>query len=228
MGYRNCVDCDKFFVNSNYKNSSKSFCCNHTPVNQSPGLPQIFGSASTIDNTIEAENPNVPNNLPDIDAELDYNDLFSMPSDYYDDHNSVNNLLCSKNKSNHLFMIHFNVRSLQKNIDKLSHSLSDLNHKPDVVAVSETKLKENMIHSNIELDGYQSIHRNSHTSAACTSRKTCIGHTISWCTLVARYAEMANPHIQSFVAQKRKVTLPYDLYKHIMTSCMLLRTLMTL
>ena len=29
---------------------------------------------------IEAENPNVSNNLPDIDAELDYNDLFSMPS----------------------------------------------------------------------------------------------------------------------------------------------------
>ena len=33
LGYRNCVDCDKFFVNSNYKNSSKLFCCNQTPVN---------------------------------------------------------------------------------------------------------------------------------------------------------------------------------------------------
>ena len=59
-------------------------------------------------------------------------------------------------------MIHFNVRSLQKNIDKLSHYLTDLNRKPDVVAVSETKLKEDIIHSNIELDGYQFIHRNSH------------------------------------------------------------------
>ena len=84
---------------------------------------------------------NISNNLPDIDAELDYNDLFSIPSDYYDGHNSINNLLCSKNKSNHLFMIHFNVRSLQKIIDKLSHCLTDLNRKPDVVAVSETKLK---------------------------------------------------------------------------------------
>ena len=88
-----------------------------------------------------------------------------MPSDYYDDHNSINNLLCSKNKSIHLFMIHFNVRSLQKNIDQLSHYLTDLNCKPNVVAVSETKPKENMIHSNIELDGYQFIHRNSHISA---------------------------------------------------------------
>ena len=165
LGYRNCVDCDKFFVNSNYKNSSNSFCCNQIPVNQSPGLPQIFGYASIIVNTIETENPNVSNNLPDIDAELDYNDLFSMPSDYYDDHSLINNLLCSKNKSNHLFMVHFNVRSLQKNIDKLSHYLTDLNRKPDVVAVSETKLKENMIYSNIELDGYQFIHRNSYTSA---------------------------------------------------------------
>ena len=154
-----------FFVNSNYKNSSNSFCCNQTHVDQSPGLPPIFGCASTIVNTIETENPNVSNNLPDVDAELDYNDLYSMPSDYYDDHNSINNLLCSKNKSNHLFMIHFNVRSLQKNIDKLSHYLTDFNRKPDVIAVSETKLKENMIYSNIELDGYQFIHRNSHTSA---------------------------------------------------------------
>ena len=62
-------------------------------------------------------------------------------------------------------MIHFNMRSLQKYIDKLSHYLTDVNRKPDVVAVSETKLKENMIHSNIELDGYQFIHRNSHTFA---------------------------------------------------------------
>ena len=61
-------------------------------------------------------------------------------------------------------MIHFNVRSL-KNIDKLSHHLTDLKRKPDVLAVSETKLKENIIHSNIELDGYEFIHRNSHTFA---------------------------------------------------------------
>ena len=59
----------------------------------------------------------------------------------------------------------YHQSTLQKNIDKLSHYLTDLNRKPDVVAVSETKLKENMIHSNIELDGYQFIHRNRHTSA---------------------------------------------------------------
>ena len=69
-------------------------------------------------------------------------------------------------------MIHFNVRSLQKNIDKLSHYLTDLNRKPDVVAVSETKLKENMIHSNIELDGYQFIHRNSHTQRRSSRPQT--------------------------------------------------------
>ena len=147
---RNCADCDKFFVNSNYKNFSNSFCCNQTPVNQNPGLPQIFDCASTIANSIKTKNPNASNNLPDIDAELDYNDLFCMPSDYYYDHNSINNLLFSKNKSNHLSIIHFNVRSLQKNIDKLSHYLTNLNRKPDVVAVSETNLKGNMIQGNIE------------------------------------------------------------------------------
>ena len=114
LHYRNCVDCNNFFVNSNYINSSNSFCCNQTPVNQSPGLPQIFGSASTILNSTETENPNESNNLPDIDAELNYNNLFCKPSDYYYNHSSINNLLCSKNKCNHLFMIHINVRSLQK------------------------------------------------------------------------------------------------------------------
>ena len=49
-------------------------------------------------------------------------------------------------------MIYFNVSSLQTNNNKLAPYLSDLKRKPDVRAVSEAKLKENMIHSNIELD----------------------------------------------------------------------------
>ena len=86
LRYRNCVNCDKFFVNSNYKNSTNSFCCN-----QSRSLPQIFGSAKTIVNNIETENPNtsISDNLSDIDAELNYNNLFCMPSDYYYDHSCL-------------------------------------------------------------------------------------------------------------------------------------------
>ena len=106
LRYRNRVDCDNFFVNSDHKNSSNSF-------NQSQeGLPQICGS--TFDNSIETENTNISNSLLDIDVELYYNDIFCMPSDYYYDHSSINNLLCSKNIFNYLFMIHFNVKSLQK------------------------------------------------------------------------------------------------------------------
>ena len=40
-----------------------------------------------------------------------------------------------------------------------------MKHKSEVLAVFETKFKENMVHSNIELDGYQFIHRNSLTLA---------------------------------------------------------------
>ena len=88
LRYRNCVDCKNFFVTNNHKNSSNS-------VNQSPrGLPQICGSTSTIDNNIEIKNTNILNNLPDVDAELNYNNLFCMPSDYYYNHSSINNLLC--------------------------------------------------------------------------------------------------------------------------------------
>ena len=64
LRYKNSVDCDSFFVNSNHKNSSNS-------VNQSPGgLPQICDSTRTIDDSIESKNTNISNNLPDINARL--------------------------------------------------------------------------------------------------------------------------------------------------------------
>ena len=72
---------------------------------------------------MQTKNTNLSNNFPDI--ELDYNDLFCMLIDYYYDPMSINNLLCLKNKSSHLFMIYFNVKSVQKNIDKISHYLTD-------------------------------------------------------------------------------------------------------
>ena len=72
LRYINCVNCDNSFEKYNHKHSR-----NQISVNQRPGdLPPIFGSTSTIDNSIVTENTNLSNNLPDVDAEQDYNDLF--------------------------------------------------------------------------------------------------------------------------------------------------------
>ena len=41
-------------------------------------------------------------------------------------------------KNNDLFLIHFNVRSLQKHIDQLNNYLVGFKNQPDIAAISET------------------------------------------------------------------------------------------
>jgi len=40
-----------------------------------------------------------------------------------------------------LFLLHFNVRSIQKNVDNLATFFTELTALPDAIAISETKLK---------------------------------------------------------------------------------------
>ena len=56
-------------------------------------------------------------------------------------------------KSDDLFLIYFNIRSLQKNFDYLCNYLFELKRSPDVIAVTETKLYDNAIHANIDIMG---------------------------------------------------------------------------
>ena len=64
-----------------------------------------------------------------------------------------------------LFMMHFNVRSLTKNINKVSYYLSQLNKRPDIIAVTETKLCDAKCGNNIELLGCKFVHSDSVTKA---------------------------------------------------------------
>ena len=112
------------------------------------------------------------NSRPNLDLHLrnnadtdcfdhNYSDLFS--TSYYVD-------ACKRNlfdKKNHddLFIIHFNVRSIQKNIDSLNNLLSSFKNQPDIVAISKTKLKKEKINRNFNLDGYTFIHSDSTTNA---------------------------------------------------------------
>ena len=50
---------------------------------------------------------------------------------------------------------------MQKHIDQLNNYLVEFKNQPDIVAISETKLKESLINCNIELEGYGFLHSDS-------------------------------------------------------------------
>ena len=70
-----------------------------------------------------------------------------------------------KYRVNELFIIHFNVRSLQKNIDKLITFLAEFSEKPDIIAISETKIKCGQPLLNVNISGYSFIHCDSVTNS---------------------------------------------------------------
>ena len=63
--------------------------------------------------------------------------------------------------------MHFNnnIRSLQRNFDQMHELLSKLSVQSDIIALTETKLSGNSVHSNIELNGYDFLHADSETLA---------------------------------------------------------------
>ena len=67
---------------------------------------------------------------------------------------SINSLLQPFHNETKNFFIHFNCISLQKNVDKLRLYLDNLAYKPDIIMVSETKLKRDSLLINIEIIGY--------------------------------------------------------------------------
>ena len=64
-----------------------------------------------------------------------------------------------------MFLINFYIRTLQKYIDELNTYLLGFKNQPEIVAISETKLRAGAINRNIHLEGYKIIHSGSKTSA---------------------------------------------------------------
>ena len=72
----------------------------------------------------------------------------------------------SNSKDSELFLIHVNIRSIQKNIDNLTNFLSELKQKPDFILLTETKLmKKRDIIVDISIPGYIFVHEDTTTSA---------------------------------------------------------------
>ena len=65
---------------------------------------------------------------------------------------------------NSLTLLHFNIRSLHKNFDAMYNFLQSLDFLPDIICLSETRIKdEPLIY--ISITGYSFIHVNSHSIA---------------------------------------------------------------
>ncbi|XP_077974519.1 uncharacterized protein LOC144430455 [Styela clava] len=67
------------------------------------------------------------------------------------------------NPSN-LSIFHMNIRSIQRNFDYLINLLSEFQHPPHIIGISETKLKHNPL-AKINIPGYNFIHQPSDTNA---------------------------------------------------------------
>ena len=65
---------------------------------------------------------------------------------------------------NDFFLVHFNTRSLSKNLDKIEEFLNAMTRFPDAIAISETKLNSNSS-SNNNIPHYNFLHNNWPTNA---------------------------------------------------------------
>ena len=81
----------------------------------------------------------------------------------YHDVKSLNHVV--NLKTDELFILHFNVCSLQKNIDNLITLLATFSETPDIIAISETKLTHGQPFVNVDITGYDFIHCASITKA---------------------------------------------------------------
>ena len=72
--------------------------------------------------------------------------------------------LMNQNK-NKFSILHINIRSLYKNFPKIENMLLELNQYPDVIALTETKIKESGTQVNRVLNGYTFVHNDTKTSA---------------------------------------------------------------
>ena len=71
---------------------------------------------------------------------------------------------CTTKKSATFNIVHFNVRSLTKNKDKIEELLDRLDYQPDIMAITESKLNDNNIRR-ADLENYSLINCNSYSNA---------------------------------------------------------------
>jgi len=86
----------------------------------------------------------------------------SLPLSQYATHTDFVSHI-DKLMSDDLSLLHCNIRSLYKNMDKHEEIITPCSKPPDIIALSETRIKETSIIAT--LPGYNFINKNSQTQA---------------------------------------------------------------
>ena len=84
------------------------------------------------------------------------------PCDYYDLNFQFNTFSDCKNERT--IILHANIRSLHKNFDSLIDFCESLSAKPDIICLTETKLKD-IPYANINIPNYNFYHSPTQTNA---------------------------------------------------------------
>ena len=89
----------------------------------------------------------------DLNASL-FNDMIDNINicNYYDPPNLTHELNFSE--TSNLFILHINIHSLQKHINNLQEFLSNSNFFPDIIAITETRIKDQPA-INSDIPGYK-------------------------------------------------------------------------
>ena len=100
---------------------------------------------------------------PDKSDERDSDLMLNTPTSNYYSIPKFNQLLDTSGQ-NSITLFHCNIRSLPKNLTLLNDILYSLNSRPDVLAITETKLNSQTI-TNIDIPSYNLFHTDSQTMA---------------------------------------------------------------
>ena len=80
------------------------------------------------------------------------------------EYSDLSNLTNYNPSTDTLFILHINIRSIQKHIDVLCELIFNLSRSPDVILITETRIQEHPA-VNIEIQGYNLKFANSPTKA---------------------------------------------------------------
>ena len=118
----------------------------------------VISAKGTVDYGIEFKNDY---DITELENE-GFNELLFLDCNYHDIESNNNH---ASNNYNDLLLMHFNTRSLQKHIDKLTHYILHLQKLPDIIAITETKFKNYELQTNININGCNFIHSDSDSQA---------------------------------------------------------------
>ena len=92
-----------------------------------------------------------------IDPDSNIHNKICVDSMYYTESEFKEHFEFKQKGSSNFSLVHFNCRSMASNFDKLKDSVKGLDFPFDVIAVSETWLKDNDTSSSYSIDGYSSF-----------------------------------------------------------------------